>query len=85
MAKTTKRTRYAGELAPSMLTVKDVARLLHVHVNTVRRWSDVGLLKTYRIGHRRDRRFAPQDVSQFLEINNREDASSDGHDPALTE
>ena len=84
MAKTTKRTRYARELAPSMLTVQDVARLLHVHVNTVRRWSNLGLLKTYRIGHRRDRRFAPQDVSQFLVANNKADDSSDGHDLALT-
>ena len=55
-----------------MLTVQDVARLLHVHVNTVRRWSDLGLLKTYRIGHRRDRRFTRQDVSEFLETTNRE-------------
>ncbi len=71
MARTTKRTRYARELAPGMLTVRDVARLLHVHVNTVRRWSDLGLLRTYRIGSRRDRRFAPQDISEFLETNKR--------------
>ena len=67
-----------------MLTVKDVAHLLHVHVNTVRRWSDVGLLKTYRIGHRRDRRFTPQDVSEFLETNHEGHDSSDEHDLALT-
>jgi excisionase family DNA binding protein len=35
-----------------MLTTSDVARLLNVHINTVRRWSNQGILKTYRIGAR---------------------------------
>jgi excisionase family DNA binding protein len=53
------------EMMP-MLTVKDVARLLHIHVNTARRWSDQGLLKSYRITRRGDRRFKQEDIARFL-------------------
>ena len=49
-----------------MLTTSDVARLLNVHINTVRRWSNQGVLKAYRIGSRGDRRFRQEDVSTFL-------------------
>ena len=54
-----------SEISP-MLTTSDVARLLNVHINTVRRWSNRGILKTYRIGSRGDRRFDHKDVEQFL-------------------
>lgn len=49
-----------------MLTTSDVARLLNVHINTVRRWSNQGTLKTYRIGSRGDRRFRREDIANFL-------------------
>jgi excisionase family DNA binding protein len=49
-----------------MLTVKDVAKLLHVHANTVRRWSDRNLIKVYRITSRGDRRFRQEDIARFL-------------------
>ena len=49
-----------------MLTTSDVARLLNVHINTVRRWSNQGTLKTYRIGTRGDRRFRREDIANFL-------------------
>jgi excisionase family DNA binding protein len=49
-----------------MLTVSDAARLLNVHVNTVRRWSNQGVLKAYRIGSRNDRRFHEEDIASFL-------------------
>jgi len=49
-----------------MLTTSDVAHLLNMHVNTVRRWSDQRLLKAYRIGPRGDRRFKRQDIDSFL-------------------
>ena len=52
------------ELKP-MLTANEVAHLLNVHINTVRRWSNQGLLKTYRIGGRGDRRFEREDVIKF--------------------
>jgi excisionase family DNA binding protein len=50
----------------AMLTINDVARLLNVHINTVRRWSNQGMLKGYRIGSRGDRRFRQEDVDSFL-------------------
>jgi excisionase family DNA binding protein len=56
-----------GNLADKMLTVGEVSTLLHIHPNTLRRWSDKGLLKSYKITPRGDRRFALQDVDKFLE------------------
>jgi len=50
-----------------LLTARQAARLLNVHVNTVRRWSDRGLLKAYRIGPRGDRRFSKEDIQVFLD------------------
>jgi excisionase family DNA binding protein len=49
-----------------LLTVPEVATLLHIHCNTVRRWSDQGIIKAYRISARGDRRFKREDVYQFL-------------------
>ena len=49
-----------------MLTVREVARLLHIHSNTVRRWSDQGIIRAYRIGSRGDRRFRREDITAFL-------------------
>ena len=53
----------------SLLTTKELARLLNIHINTVRRWSDRGFIKTYRIGTRGDRRFDKQDILHFLQNN----------------
>ncbi len=49
------------------LRTGDVARLLNIHTNTVRRWSRRGILKTYRVGPRGDRRFMPKDVLNLLQ------------------
>ncbi len=51
----------------SMLTTSDAARLMNVHMNTVRRWSNQGVLKTYRIGSRGDRRFQEEDIYVFIQ------------------
>jgi len=53
-----------GKIVP-MLTTSEVARILNVHINTVRRWSNQGALKSYRIGSRGDRRFRKGDVDAF--------------------
>ena len=54
-----------NQLGP-LLTVRDVARLLHIHSNTVRRWSDQGIIRSYRISRRGDRRFKQNDIARFL-------------------
>ena len=56
-----------------LLTLKEVAAILHVHVNTVRRWSDKGVIKALQINRRGDRRFRRQDISDFLNRMNPED------------
>lgn len=38
-----------GEHLNNMLTVREVARLFHIHPNTLRRWSNNGRMKAYRI------------------------------------
>jgi len=52
-----------------MLTTSEVARILNVHINTVRRWSNQGALKAYRIGSRGDRRFRKDDVDALFKGN----------------
>ncbi len=48
------------------LTVTKAARLLGVHPNTVRAWSDQGRLRYYRINARGDRRYRLGDLNRFL-------------------
>jgi len=50
-----------------MLTVPEVARLLNVHTNTLRRWSDRGIIRAFRINSRGDRRFRREDIALFLQ------------------
>lgn len=49
-----------------MLTPGDVAFVLHIGINTVRRWEQKGILKGYKIGPRGDRRFRRKDIERFL-------------------
>ncbi|MFC2008066.1 MerR family transcriptional regulator [Chloroflexota bacterium] len=42
----------------TIMTTSEVAVLLHINVNTVRRWGQRGVLQVYRIGSRGDRRLA---------------------------
>ena len=50
----------------TMLTVTDVAKMLNAHNNTIRRWADQGIIKSYRINRRGDRRFRREDIMLFL-------------------
>lgn len=64
----------ASEQMDNMLTVREVARLLHVHPNTLRRWSNKGRIRAYRITPRGDRRFKREEIAQFLaELNTQAD------------
>jgi excisionase family DNA binding protein len=55
-----------NNLTDNMLTVREVSQILHVHSNTLRRWSDLGIIKAYRIGPRGDRRFRQEDIDLLL-------------------
>jgi len=57
-----------NELGP-MLTATEVAEMLHLHVNTVKRLGDRGELPFYRVCKRGDRRFRLEDVMKFLAQN----------------
>ena len=48
------------------LSVTKAARVLGVHPNTVRAWSDAGRLRYYRINDRGDRRYRQVDLQRFL-------------------
>ncbi|MEX1173777.1 MAG: helix-turn-helix domain-containing protein, partial [Chloroflexota bacterium] len=48
------------------LSVTKAARMLGVHPNTVRAWSDAGRLRYYRINQRGDRRYRLGDLQRFL-------------------
>jgi excisionase family DNA binding protein len=50
-----------------MFSVADVATILNVHANTVRKWSDEGRIKSCRVGARGDRGFTPDDLKEFIE------------------
>lgn len=57
-----------NDLGP-MLTASEVAEMLHLHVNTVKRLGDRGELPYYRVCKRGDRRFRLEDVMAFLARN----------------
>lgn len=50
----------------SMLTAKEAAHFLKLHVNTVKRMGDRGELPFYRVGARGDRRFRRSDIELYL-------------------
>jgi len=50
-----------------LLNIKEAAEFLNVSEMTVRRWTDNGSLRCYRVGGRRARRFKPQDLMAYLE------------------
>jgi excisionase family DNA binding protein len=49
-----------------MMTPKEAAEMLHVHGNTLRRWSDRGIIAAYRICDRGDRRYLRDDVYRMI-------------------
>src|SRR3970282_2997758 len=49
-----------------LLTATEVAEMLHLHVNTVKRLGDRGEIPFYRVCKRGDRRFRYDDVLSFL-------------------
>jgi len=50
-----------------LLSSTDAAKLLGVHPNTIRRWSNAGIIHAYRFGKRLDRRYRKTDLEKLLE------------------
>ena len=50
----------------TMLTMREACRLLNVHGNTLRRWSALGLVRAYRVGAGRQRRFRAEDIAALV-------------------
>jgi excisionase family DNA binding protein len=65
---TTMASMAVNEIGP-LLTASEVAEMLHLHVNTVKRLGDRGELPFYRVCRRGDRRFRLDDVLAFLTRN----------------
>jgi excisionase family DNA binding protein len=59
----------------TILTTGEVAGILGIHQNTVRRWSDLGLIRSFRVSERGDRRYKYEDISSFLGVMNDRDFS----------
>ena len=55
-----------GSYGVPTLTVSEASKLLNVHSNTLRRWSDLGITRAHRINHRGDRRFRLKDIARFI-------------------
>lgn len=52
-----------------LLSVQEMANQLRVRPDTIRRWSDQGILKTYRLDHRGNRKFQKSnDTSDLLTV-----------------
>ena len=49
-----------------LLKIREASKLLNVHSNTLRRWSDLGIVQSYRIGPRGDRRFKLEDIALLV-------------------
>ena len=54
-----------------ILTLKEAAKYLRVHANTLRNWDNQGVLKAIRYGKRGDRRYRKEDVINFIKQNAR--------------
>ena len=57
---------HKNKVASPLLPIGQACRLLNVHSNTLRRWSAKGLIKEYRIGPGRHRRFRAEDIAALI-------------------
>ena len=55
-----------------LVRVSEAARILSVHPDTVRRWTEAHLIRHYRLGPRRDRLFDRDDLTEYLATHRRE-------------
>ena len=52
---------------PKLISLRETARILKVHKETLRRWDHKGKLKAIRVGSRQDRKYLASDIIQLLE------------------
>jgi len=52
---------------PEYLTIGEAAELIRVHPNTLRNWEKGGYLVPVRLGVRRDRRYATDDIRRLMQ------------------
>lgn len=52
---------------PKLLTIRQAAEVLNVHIETLRRWDKSGKLKAIKVNERGDRRYDPRDIETFFE------------------
>ncbi len=53
---------------PELLTIKEAAKLINVHPNTLRNWEKEGKNKAVRLGSRRDRRYPKQLIWDLCQL-----------------
>jgi len=56
---------------PKLLTIRQAAEILNVHVETLRRWDKSGKLKAIVISNRGDRRYEMKDIQNIIKNKNK--------------
>jgi excisionase family DNA binding protein len=51
---------------PKLLTIRQAAEILNVHIETLRRWDKKDKLRAIIVNERGDRRYDPRDIETFL-------------------
>ena len=52
---------------PELLTVTQASQILYCHPNTLRQWERQGLIKSVRLGLRKDRKFPREEIMRLLQ------------------
>ncbi len=50
----------------NLLKIKEAAKLLNIHPETLRRWEKTGIISPTKVGSRRDRRYKKEDLQRLL-------------------
>ena len=52
-----------------LLRIREAAEMLGVNPETLRRWDNEGKLVAVKVSKRGDRRYKPEDIERFIEVN----------------
>jgi len=52
---------------PDVLTIQEVAEILSVSLQTLRRWDNLGILKAFRANEQQQRRYRKDQIIAYLE------------------